>query len=229
MNINIKKQNKQAIAFLLISIHTFFFPPLTPLLAQNPNTADRFPPAIQHDPFKAALKLDDPIIVQARVKDNRTVNKVLLFYRTAGGKEYNTLKMEWIGNTTYLAIIPRRFVRRPGMEYYIQASDTAGNTATQGMPNTPLIVELKAPAGQIDRNSDINTAILPPGKKGFRLSTASDTESETNLKEKPWYKRWWVWTIAVGVIAGGIAAGGSGSSSPARPNTGTGTVSAGIP
>jgi len=227
-----RKKKKHAVIFLLLSVYAFFFFPLSPLLAQTSDKADRFPPAIQHNPFRTALNLEDPVIFQANISDNQAVREVHLFYRTTGRGEYVSLKMEWIGGKDYLTIIPQRFVHWPGIEYYIQASDAAGNTSTQGFPNAPLLVEFNAPPKQAEQSENINPPILPPEKKGFRLSTTSTTTEKTDHRAKPWYKKWWVWTIALSVVAGVAAASSSGSGDPSPPagtTTGTGSVTGGIP
>ncbi len=140
--------------------------------------------------------------------------------------------MESIGGKKYLTIIPQRFVFWPGIEYYIQASDAAGNIATQGAANTPLLIRIKTPPeARIGTNRKLDAPLLSTKKSGFRLSTQSNTTNEKYDKKKPWYKRWWVWSIAIGVVAGVAAAsgGGGGGSTSSPPTTGTGTVTAGVP
>lgn len=227
-----KRKHTYATLFLFISLYVFFFLPLTPILAQNTTKTDQHPPTIKHKPFRSALNLGDQVIFRTSIDDNQALGEVHLFYRTIGKKEYTSLKMESVGSKEYLTIIPQRFIFLPGIEYYIQASDTAGNTATQGAPNTPLLIRLKAPPeARIGTNRKVNPSILSTKKSSFRLSTQSSTTNEKYDKKKPWYKRWWVWSIAIGVVAGVAAAsgGGSGGNSPSSPTTGTGTVTAGVP
>lgn len=227
-----KKEKHVAITFLLISLYAFFILPLSPLLAQTSTKVDRLPPVIQHRPFLATLDVEDPVIFRATVTDNQALHKVHIFYRITGEKRFTKIKMEQVGQKEYLTIVPQRFVLREGIEYYIQASDTAGNIATQGFPNAPLRIRFKAPLkGNLPQIGKIKTPLLPPQKSGFRLSTTSGTTGQIIGTKKPWYKKWWVWSIALGVVAGVAAAsgGGGGNSPTPTANTGTGNVSAGIP
>ncbi len=217
--------------FLFISFHVFLFLPLVPVFAQNTAKTNQRPPTIRHKPFRFTLNVEDQIIFRASISDDQVLDSVHLFYRTPGEKEYRALKMESIGGTEYLIIIPQRFIFLPGIEYYIQARDAAGNTATQGLENAQIRIKFKALPGEIaGKNGKLNAPPMPTKKSGFRLSTALGS-SDKIKNDTPWHKKWWVWSIAIAVIAGVAAAsggGGGGNSSP-PPTTGTGTVTGGIP
>jgi hypothetical protein len=120
-----------------------------------------------------------------------------------------------IGSTNYSTTLPKAVM--PGIEYYIQAVDKAGNSILHGHTFSPLIVGVTTKA---------------PPKSQSALATISDQPEEKRGISK------WVW-IGVGVLALGAAAaggGGGGSSGgeppPAgldEPTTGTITLTAPTP
>ena len=215
-----------ALILVIVAFYSFLCLPITPLLAQTSKRAEHQPPVIQHTPAKKPVPLEDPLIIQAGVNKHEDLKEVALFFRTTGEQEYSSMKMEWVGGENYIAIVPRRFIRRPGIEYYIQASDHSGRTATQGKPNAPFVIDLNA--NTIEKH-DPATAVPQFEKKSFRLSTQGTAEDPAENRKKPWYRTWWVWTIAVGVAAGVAAATLGGSDDKKQPTSGTATVSGPVP
>ena len=70
---------------------------------------------------------------------------------------------------------------------------------------------------------------IPPVGESFSMGT----KIESVERAKPWYKKWWVWTIVAGVAIGaGTASGGGGSGGgdvPQPTNTGSVTIDSGPP
>lgn len=216
-----------ALILVMVAFYSFLCLPITPLLAQTLKRTENQPPVIQHTPAKKAGTMEDPLIIQAGINSHEKLKEVTLFFRTTGEQEYSSLKMEWVGGENYIAIVPRRFIQRPGIEYYIQASDHSGHTATQGKPNAPFMVDLKANTSE--KRDPAATSAPQFEKKSFRLNTQETAEDLAENRKKPWYRTWWVWTIAVGVAAGVAAATLGGSDDNKQPAPGTATVSGPVP
>ncbi len=223
-------KNRAALLFL-VSFYVFLLLPLTPLWAQGldfPADADLFAPVIQHEPPTQAISSESPFRFQAKVTDNIGVGKVTLFYRKAGEEVFASMKMSAIGEENYAATIAKEHISNPGFEYYIQAGDKAGNTALRGFSFAPLVVAV-SPALVPEKVEEVKK---PPAPKKaapvlteefFPTKRAPMVLSTGETLEKPWYKKWWVWTIALVLVGGGIAAGsgGGGGDSAGAP---TGSV-----
>ena len=91
---------------------------------------DNVRPSITHTPVTTAT-LGTELPITATVTDgNSGVSVVQLNYRITGAATYTTAYMIAIGANTYRAVIPATAVTAAGLEYYIEAIDLAGNTAT---------------------------------------------------------------------------------------------------
>ncbi|MEM3652663.1 MAG: Ig-like domain-containing protein [Nitrososphaerales archaeon] len=88
---------------------------------------DNTPPTITHTPITTAA-INTSVEISATITDNVNVKEATLNYRVVGAAEYTVVAMSAVGNT-YTATIPATAVTAKGVEYYISASDTAGNTA----------------------------------------------------------------------------------------------------
>ena len=88
------------------------------------NILDTSPPAIAHEPI-ATAELGRELGIQADVRDNVEVAEVVLFYMKAG-EDARPVMMLATGSI-YSASIPGPEVTFDGVNYYIQATDTADN------------------------------------------------------------------------------------------------------
>lgn len=88
---------------------------------------DTLGPAILHAPPTSAL-VGQPLLITASVTDYSAVEEVRVFYRSAGETDFSSVLMEPIGNGTYHAAIPPQ-AAEGRLEYYIVATDRAGNAA----------------------------------------------------------------------------------------------------
>jgi hypothetical protein len=221
-------KNKALFLFVL-AFYTFLWLPLAPVWAQSvkvPNS-DLIAPVIQHEPADQPLAPDKQISLTATVTDNVAVKEAVLFYRTQGTDDYLSVNMEPKGKNLYTVIIPGPEVKEPGVEYYIQAADEAGNIALRGFSFSPLAVAV-APGAPGQKDEALTEKVFPSEDKetAFRTDDAG---------EKPWYKKGWVWGVIAGVVvigavaAGGGGGGGGGSSGPPAPSTGSATVSGPVP
>lgn len=108
--------------------------------ASNASCADVRAPSIAHRPIADGQREGRAVTVTASVSDDRGVAAVTLNYRPMGGTSYTTASMIATGQSTWFVEIPAAQVGRPGIEYYLSATDDAGNVATfpAGAPARPL-------------------------------------------------------------------------------------------
>jgi len=220
---------KQALVLSAIAFHTFLLLPLAPLWAQDltlPPDGDRVPPVIQHEPPAQSAPTGKPLTVEVTITDNTEVLEAILYYRPVGGSDYTSLAMDALGQNVYTATIPKGEVVEPGLEYYVQASDRAGNMVLRGFSFSPLMVTV-APVLPSQEEASEAVAVASP-KDRLTMQTAA--------APKPWYKKWWVWTIVGGVVvaaaAGGGGGGGGGDTTPTTaggPTTGSASISGPLP
>ncbi len=92
-------------------------------------TPDRTPPTIRHQAVTNSPE-GTSFEVAATVSDaDSTVGAVALFYRRQGESAFQSVQMVAQRAEFYVANVPASAVLPPGVEYYVQAADTAGNTA----------------------------------------------------------------------------------------------------
>lgn len=162
-------------------------------------------PNVDLKPISHKVKIGSSQEITAIVTDDSGVKSVTLFFRAVGKKNYNRKPMlPIVGTDKYSTVVDR--IPAKGLEYYIQAEDTQGNSVLHGYSFSPLIIqtEQSVPEGA-------GQTVAQEGGKG-KQSTASK------------YK--WLW-IGLGVLAVGALAGGGGGSSGS--STATVTVGAPVP
>lgn len=219
-----------ATLLLNLAVYTFLILPVAPLWAQElslPPDGDRIAPVIQYEPPSQSAPTGKPLSIEATITDNAEVLEAVLFYRPLGASEYATLPMDAVGPGRYRATIPEGQVTEPGVEYYIQASDKAGNMVMRGFAFSPLLVTV-APVLAPPAPSVKPAEVEPSKPLAERLAMRTEAEA------KPWYKKWWVWAIAGGVVvaaaaAGGGGGGGGGDDTGAGGQTGTLTITGPTP
>ncbi len=86
---------------------------------------DYIKPNILHEAVTKTYE-GQPLFIEAVITDNIGVEEVTLFYRTAGERTYDYLPMLLEFNV-FRVEIPAEDILPQGLEYYIQASDLAGN------------------------------------------------------------------------------------------------------
>jgi len=230
----------RAALLFFVSFYMFVLLPLTPIWAQNlelPSDIDLFAPVVRHEAPSQTINSGSSLTLKAKVMDNIGINEVNLFYRTAGEKTFSSMKMKSTEGGNYTATMPKEHLSTPGFEYYIQATDQAGNISMRGLSVSPLILVV-SPAPVSEKKEEVITKektpivkeetpvltqeLFPPTWEPLVLSTGK------SLK-KPWYKKWWVWTLAAAVVGGvALSGGGGGGGSTAGGDTGAISVSAPI-
>jgi len=134
--------NLKAFPLCAIAIYTFIMIPLHPLFAQE--FGDIIAPKIVHQPLNEPGTATHPIEIKATITDNDVVQEAILFYRLKGKPDYSSLTMNSQSVGIYVVIIPEDNVKEPGVEYYIQATDRAGNIVYKGVSSEPIIINVIA-------------------------------------------------------------------------------------
>jgi len=138
---------------------------------------------------------DHQIVVTAT--DNVAVKNVILFYRNTGEKIYQTRVMHNVPDTDdYGVTLSASEIQGDGLEYYIQATDPAGNTLLLGYAFSPIAVLVEHPnlKEQVASSSAMDS--MTPEK-------APEKKYESDKSNK------WLW-IGLGVLAVGALAASSG-------------------
>jgi len=195
-----------------ISLYVFLFQPFL-AAAQEPPSVDLIAPKILHARPMGLFRAGQEIEIVATVTDEESgVAAVRLFFRSKGERSYREINMIKEEGDQYHALLPGDAVQSPGIEYYLESEDRAGNRVqTLRSPDfAPISVSVEHP--------------LTPWER-FQAD------------DRPWYKKPWVWTVA-GVLvlgaaasmAGGGGGGGGGHSGGAgAPSTGSLTVNGPVP
>ena len=202
---------RKSLSWIVIAL-SFYALLLRPVLsaAQEQPPVDLIAPKILHVRPFGLFRAGQEIAVSATVTDEESgVAAVRLFFRSKGARSYQRIEMTQGENDQYRALLPGDAVRNPGIEYYIEAEDRAGNRVQTLRPPdfSPISVEVEPAPSPWER---------------FRAD------------DQPWYKKPWVWTVA-GVLVIGAAAslagggGGGGGSGAGAPATGTLTVNGPVP
>lgn len=94
-------------------------------------SADQQAPVIVHQPVANDQTAGQPVIVNAGVVDAEgVVASVTIVYRAVGAADYQRAPMQNINGNSWRGQIPGAAVAEGGIQYYIEAVDDSGNTAT---------------------------------------------------------------------------------------------------
>lgn len=155
----------------------------TPILRadQNSVATDIIAPEISQEKYQDTLSsgVDHNIIVN--VKDNVSVHEVILHYRVIYTETYESVSMQNLAGTDeYQASIFSEKIKSPGIEYYVEAVDTAGNSVLHGYPFSPISAKIVNDATEAD---------------SLTTEVPSEEEESSNT---------WLW-IGLGVLVAGAA------------------------
>jgi hypothetical protein len=196
-------------SLIILLCQALIYSPLLRAAQLSLPSGDLVAPEISQDKYIDTVEQGVDHQITVTVTDNVGVKLVTLYYRNIGTEEYKRMTMENIANTDdYHATITSDQIKAPGVEYYIQAMDNAGNTLLHGYSFSPLSVKT---IGGDTALADASTA------------TAIEAEESSNT---------WLW-IGLGVLAVGLAVaaggGGGGDGDTPPPSTATLTVNASDP
>lgn len=198
---------RRFISFLL-SLILSLSPAMIPL-ANGQTANDITPPKVLHEPDSSSVAANRPHVITATVSDDNGVGKVTLFFRNMGESVFNSVEMTPTDTiNVYMTELDSSVLSPPGLEYYIQAEDSAGNTLLRGFTFEPLVLN-------VTEGTDSRVLASESAKEVNESSTSSNK---------------WLW-IGLGVLAvGGLAAAGGGGGGGSGSSDGdTVTISAPIP
>ena len=163
-------------------------------------SGDVVAPEIKHTPSTTNVPVGEFVDIHATVTDNVGVKEVIVFYRDKiSTNEFKRSKMtRELGTDYYSVSLPS--VKAPGLEYYIQATDVAGNTILHGHTFSPLSVSTSSDAPAEETEKKI--VAIPDG-------TVPAPSQGVNK---------WVW-VGLGIVLVGALAGSDDGGS--NPTTGT--------
>jgi hypothetical protein len=159
-------------------------------------------PEVQHEPIGEPVSNGIIHRIKATVKDNVEVDAVSLFYRRVGHSLYQRRAMlrETQDSDVFSVTLGREEIASPGIEYYIQATDLAGNSVLYGYSFEPIKLSVVSDTDSVGDTTDTE------------LSEASSGEADE--EKKGGYK--WLWialgALAVGAVAAAASGGGGGDS-----------------
>lgn len=160
-------------------------------------SGDIIAPEISQEKYVNVVEPGSDHNITVTVTDNVGVGQVILYYRVIDTKEYKRLTMNSINSSDeYQTTITSDLIKAPGIEYYVQAVDNAGNSVLHGYAFSPLSVK-----------TDSNAAVL-----AAETSKATIEEESSNI----WL---WVGLGALAVIGAVAAGGGGGGGDPAQTET----------
>lgn len=155
-------------------------------------TVDITPPRIEHNPMGDTFTPGEAVSIKAGVTDRDSgIQEVNLFFRTKGSSKYNRLNMDYAeGSKSYLAEIPARYVDKPGVEYYIEAIDKAGNKILRGVQFSPMKFAVNGSGGAPGLADAEDSQAMD--------SDTTDTDTSDSMVGSSTKKTWWY-------VAGGTA------------------------
>lgn len=204
-----ERRGRSPLFLLGLVLYAFVLQPFIVAARAEEAIPDLVAPKILHARPMGIFHDGQTVEIVAAVTDQESgVAAVRLFFRAKGEETFRAVEMARGDHDQYRAEIPGKSVRSPGVEYYIEAEDRAGNR----------VRTLKPP--------DLFPSFVAVETASFWTTFKGE--------ERPWYKRPWVWTVAGAVAIGAAAAmaggGGGGQPSPSpAPTTGTLTVTGPVP
>jgi hypothetical protein len=101
----------------------------TTLYTFTVGSGDTIAPTIAHTPIANNQTANTAVTVTAGVVDTGGVSTVRVLYRTTGTTgAFTSASLSLISGTTYQTLIPGSAIVAPGVDYYLEATDSSGNT-----------------------------------------------------------------------------------------------------
>ena len=98
--------------------------------------------SITHQGFSRPQAQGKPLAIEATITAAAGIRKAQVFCRSAGSGDFMALPMLHVEGERYRAVVPDWLLAGSGLEYYIQVTDSNGQTASQGFRGFPLQVLL---------------------------------------------------------------------------------------
>jgi len=179
------------------------FPHLSAFAEEITDEIDVIGPVIGHDSITHAVPAGETLIINTIITDNAPLKEVILFYREAEGKDYQSIRMKSGENHLYSGAIDGHLIKPPSLDYYIQASDEAGNSTLRGYSFSPLMVRIIPPQSESKEEPHVIIPIqetMPIAD----LTTENTKKTEEMAKPSHWHKnkKRWIVGIVTGVMVG---------------------------
>ncbi|MFV2055233.1 MAG: hypothetical protein ACC707_02155 [Thiohalomonadales bacterium] len=190
---------------------SLLYPPFVFAAKLSLPSGDLIAPEVTHEVISEKFIFGESAQINARVTDNVGVKSVILFYRTTGSIDYKRIAMtKGEDSDSYFVRLGYEDVQEPGIEYYIQATDLAGNTLLYGYSFSPLVVGV----GPVSMPGSSTIAATEPTEE---IVIQQDQPMKKNTKK-------WLW-IGLGVLAAGaIIASSQGSDDPVAGKSESGAI-----
>lgn len=156
-------------------------------------------PVVIHRQAESAGVAGDLQTFLARVSDDFEVSRVTLFYRQSAEGGFQEIPMRSLLDSIgeYMIAIETDISEYPGLQYYIEAEDNSGNTASRGYAYAPIVLPLEAP-------------VAPPVQV-TQAPTASQAPTDTAVSKIG--TREILMGLGALVLLGALAGGGGGGGS----------------
>ena len=130
--------------------------------------ADDQPPTIIHKPILALLEQEIMSVdISATVDDSGGLDLVKLYYRKHGDNRYTDVDMSKEPANIYKSQIPSSILSSVGVDYYISATDKAGNASTNPVTTISIVRSIQVPIDPSKENEillgDGSSVYLPAG------------------------------------------------------------------
>jgi len=205
-------------AMLLFSPFIYADPPVSQVQQLALPSGDLIAPTITFVPPNELVSVGSSQKISAKVTDNVGVQSVTLFYRTVGTESYQRALMSRGGDADHYSTMIFD-VQAPGIEYYIQAVDLAGNTLLKGYSFSPLVINVRR-----SKISKSERVLTEPEPEKVAATPTNQEIRDTLEKSSKFDSTNWLW-IGLGALAvGGLVASGSDSGGGGGSVTPTGTI-----
>lgn len=167
-------------------------------------------PVVIHRQAESAGVAGDLQTFLARVSDDVEVSRVTLYYRQSEVGGFQEIPMRSLLDSIgeYMIAIETDISEYQGLQYYIEAEDTAGNTTSRGYPYAPIVLPLEVPAARAPQVTEAPVATLPPAEgAGPEIGTGGLLIGVGAL-------------LLLGALAGGGGGGSSDGGTTPPPPTG---------
>lgn len=186
------------------------------LLAEAAWAIDFIAPQIEHKMTTEGLKSGDDHLITAKVTDDTAVASVTLHYRQRGTRNFQPLQMQNLDDSAhYEAVIVGSSIKDVGIEYFFEATDSAGNTLEMyGSDGEPFAIAVAKPSVEL-----ANERLVGENSGRSSLARAAN-DSVLPIKKKASSKTW-LW-VGLGIVAAAVIAGAAGGGGSEPPPSGGG-------
>lgn len=194
-------------AFILFTCHALAYAPLLHAGQLSLPSSDLAAPEITQKEYVDTVGPDENHEIIVTVTDNVGVKQVVLYYRVTGTESYKSIAMQKINGTDdYRVDLKAAQIESPGIEYYVQAMDHAGNTLLHGYSFSPISVKKSTESTVAEAPSSDDVPDLSEDENG-------DGGGSSGSSNK------WLWIGLGALVVAGAASGGGSDGEPSAKLT----------